>query len=423
MIFKVKKSKLEGDVLIPGSKSHTVRALVFGMLAEGKSIIINPLQSSDTLSCLSMIKSFGASVEETSDKWIVDGIGGDLSPAPDIIDVGNSGTTLYIGMGAASIADGWTFFTGDNQIRYRTADKLIASINDLGGRAFSSRSTGTPPLAVGGPLKGGTTSIEAVTSQYLSALLVAAPLGVGESTIKVPLLNEKPYVEMTLDWLDRFGIRYENNNFEEFFVPGGQNYTPFERRIPGDFSTASFFLVAAVLAGGEILINGLDFSDTQGDKAVVDILRQMGADITVAENTVCVKGGSLKGGEFDLNDIPDALPILSVAGCFAEGETRLVNVPQARQKETDRIAVMRTELEKMGARIDELPDGLVINESSLKGARVNGWYDHRVVMSLAVAGMLSGGETVIDTAESVAVTVPEFYELMKKIGGEIKSEE
>lgn len=419
MNFFVKRSTINGDAPIPGSKSHTVRALVFAALARGRSVIKSPLKSSDTLSCLKMVRGFGARVEDISGDWIVEGIRGGMKAPDDIIDVGNSGTSLYIGIGAASLADGWTFFTGDHQIRNRPADKLIESINDLGGRAFSSRSNGRPPLAVKGPITGGETTIEAVTSQYLTSLLMAAPLAAGDTRINVPLLNERPYVEMTLDWLDRLGIKYVNDDFKNFFIPGGQSYPPFERAVPADFSSAAFFLAAGALAGGEVVLKGLDFSDTQGDKAVVDILKEMGADIRIEDSSVYVKGGALKGGEFDLNAIPDALPILSVAGCFAEGETRLVNVPQARLKETDRIAVMRSELQKMGADIEERPDGLIIKHSPLKGTRVRGWDDHRVVMSLSVAGMIAEGETVIDTAESVSVTFPEFYELMRGLGAQI----
>lgn len=421
MIFVVQPSKINGSVAVPGSKSHTIRALVLALLAEGESVIREPLYSSDTLSCYTMIKKFGAIVTGEGTEWHVTGRGGELAVPDDIIDTGNSGTSLYIGLGIASTVNGVTVFTGDHQIRNRPADALIASINDLGGEAFSTRGNGKPPVVVKGRLHGGTTNIEAVTSQYLTSLLIAAPFADGDTTIRVPLLNELPYVTMTLDWLDAVGILYENKNYREFVVPGNQRIRCFNEQIAADFSSATFFLVAAAIAGGEVELRGLDFSDTQGDKEVVRILQDMGADIRLEEKKIIIRGGELRGGIFDLNPIPDALPALSVAACFAEGETRLVNVPQARLKETDRIRVMYEELRKMGAWIEELPDGLVIRRSKLKGCLLDGHADHRVVMALSVAGLAAEGESSINTAESVAITFPSFLELMSSLGATMKS--
>jgi 3-phosphoshikimate 1-carboxyvinyltransferase len=419
MIFSVKKSVLKGDAPIPGSKSHTIRALVLASLADGESEILKPLHSSDTLSCLEMIKMFGARVADIPGGWRVTGT--DCAPKipENVIDVGNSGTSLYIGMGTAALTGGAVVFTGDHQIRNRPADKLIASINDLGATAYSTRPGGKPPLVIKGRLKGGSTSVEAVTSQYLSSLLMAAPFADGDTEILVPLLYEQPYVEMTLDWLDRLGIKYANEDFRRISVPGRQRFSAFSRYVPVDFSSASFFLCAAAIAGDDVNIQGLDYTDTQGDKHIAEILKEMGASLTIKNDNTAMSARPLRGGTFDLNAMPDALPILAVTACFAEGETRLINVPQARLKETDRISVMHAELKKMGADIEELPDGLVIRKSHLKGARVNGHHDHRVVMALSVAGMNAESETVIDTAESVAVTFPEFFELMNGLGADI----
>jgi 3-phosphoshikimate 1-carboxyvinyltransferase len=419
MKFIVHPSALRGSVDIPGSKSHTIRALVMGLLAEGRSTAISPLDSSDTRSCINMIKLFGAEVSEKPGTWTIEGKGGNLSAPDNIIDVGNSGTTLYTGMGISALLEGTSIFTGDHQIRSRPADGLLRSINDLGGTAFSTRENGRPPLVIRGRIKGGRTSIEAVTSQYLSSLLIAAPLANGDTEIIVTLLNEAPYVDMTLGWMRKLGIKYGNESLRYFKIKGGQSYANFSERIPADFSSATFFLVAAAVTGSEMVLNGLDFTDTQGDKEVVNILRSMGADIEIGEKSISVRGKKLKGGTFDLNAIPDSLPALAVAGCFADGETRLVNVPQARLKETDRISVMFNELKKMGADIEERPDGLTIRKSELKGAALNGHGDHRVVMALAVAGLGSDGTTEIETAESVAVTFPNFRDLMKSTGADI----
>jgi len=420
MMFSVKGSAIHGDVKIPGSKSHTIRALAFALLAEGESVVEFPLYSSDTESCMGMVRRLGGSIAEEKDAWRVTGAGNRLPVPDDVIDVGNSGTSLYIGLGIASLIDGMTIFTGDHQIRNRPADALLSSINDLGGKARSTRGNGKPPLVIEGRIKGGRTAVEAVTSQYLSSLLIAAPLAEGETIIDVPLLNEQPYVTMTLAWLDRLGIKYVNSNYRQFTVPGGQVYRPFKAAVAADFSSATFFLVAAAICGAELNLLGLDFNDTQGDREVVNILRKMGAEVKIGERNIRIRGRELTGGVFDLNAIPDALPALAVAGCFAAGETRLVNVAQARLKETDRIRVMYEELRKLGAGVEELPDGLVVRRSELKGARVNGHHDHRVVMALSVAGLAAEGEMIVETAEAVAVTFPGFMGLMKNIGADIQ---
>jgi len=422
MIYRVKASDIGGEVVIPGSKSHTIRALTLGLLAEGESVIGSPLESSDTLSCLEMVRQLGGEVKEEENAWRIQGRGTELPPPSDVIDVGNSGTSLYVGLGVAGLIRGATVFTGDHQIRNRPSEGLLASLNDLGAEAFSTRGNGKPPVVVRGPLKGGKTSIKAVTSQYLSALLIAAPGAEGTSIIDVPLLNEKPYVTMTLDWLERSGITLENDNYRRFTVPGRQKYKTFDAHVPADFSSATFFFAAAALTGAELTLRGLDFSDSQGDKEVVDILEKMGAEVEKGERHITIRGKSLRGGTFDLNAIPDALPALAVVACFAEGETRLVNVAQARLKETDRISVMAAELKKCGADIEEMPDGLVIRKSSLTGTRVSGHHDHRIVMSLAVAALASEGEMEIDTAEAVSVTFPGFRAMMESIGAGILEE-
>lgn len=417
--FRVKPSQLSGGIDIPGSKSHTIRALAFSLLADGESLIEYPLMSSDTESCIEMIRQFGAQVREEENLWRITGSGGNVMVPDTVIDVGNSGTTLYIGIGIASLAEGYTVFTGDQQIRNRPADALLNSISDLGGEAFSTRNNGKPPLAIRGRITGGKTSIEAVTSQYLTSLLIATPLAAHDTAINVPLLNEAPYVYMTLGWLDKLGIAYKNDNLKTFFIRGGQRYQAFREYIPADFSSATFFLVSAAITGSELTLRGLDFNDTQGDKEVITVLREMGAAVAIGEKEILIRGNKLVGGTFDLNAIPDALPALAVAACCAEGETRLVNVPQARLKETDRIRVMRIELEKMGAAVEELPDGMIIRGGVLRGARVHGHGDHRVVMALSVAGLRADGETVIDTAEAVSVTFPNFMELMASLGTDI----
>lgn len=419
MKLVVKRSHLKGEIRIPSSKSQTIRALIIGTLANGESEIKNPLESSDAFACVKMCRAFGAKIEMKK-SWIVKGLGGKLEVPKNIIDVRNSGTSCRLGLGMASLCSGHTVFTGDEQTRQRPMQPLIDALNNLGGHVFSTQNNGFLPVVVQGRLKGGNTEVEGVTSQFLSSLLIASPLAKQDSKITVLNLNEKPYVEMTLGWLDKMGIEYKNKDFKEFEIKGGQSYSPFQEEISGDFSSATFFFCAGALTNSDILVTGLNMDDSQGDKNVIPLLNDLGAKVDVKSNGVEVKGGKeLKGREIDLNSMPDALPALAVLACFAEGETILKNVPQARIKETDRIAVMKTELEKMGADIEEMPDGLRIKNSRLKGTKVDGHSDHRVVMSLAVAGMMAEGVTEISTAEAVNITFPDFIKLMKSLGADM----
>jgi len=418
------RSRLRGEVRVPGSKSHTIRAVAIASLAEGESFVRAPLDSMDTRAAAAAYRCLGAEVELERDGWRVVGTAGELRVPEDVIDVGNSGVTLRTAMGSCGLLrEGMAVLTGDEQIRRRPAGPLAASLNDLGASVRSTRGGGTAPFVVGGRLRGGETSIEAFTSQYLSSLLINCPLSDGDTVIGVPVLNEAPYVEMTLDWLRRQGISFEQEDLQRFHIPGGQRYRAVDRAIPADFSSATFFLGAGALGENEIVLRGLDMSDAQGDKAVVELVREMGAEVAVGEETISVRGGELIGSEFDLNATPDALPTLAVLGCFARGTTRLLNVPQARAKETDRIAVMAAELARLGARVEELEDGLVVHESELRGAEVDGHGDHRVVMALAVAGSAIPGTTVVHGAEAAAVTYPEFVDHMVSLGAQIGREE
>ncbi len=424
-----RQSQLKGEVRIPGSKSHTIRAVAIASLAPGISTIREPLVSNDTRAAVDVYRLLGADIEvkqaeACATRWIVKGTGGELTAPENVIDVRNSGVTLRTGMGScALLREGMAVLTGDEQIRRRPAGPLAASLNDLGAKVRSTRGNGMAPFVVEGRLRGGETTIEATTSQYLSALLINCPLADGDTLIHVPLLNEAPYVEITLDWIRRHGIELEQDDLREFRIPGGQQYRPVDRAILADWSSATFFLGAGALDDNEITLRGLDMADTQGDKAIVECIREMGAEVTITEDEIHVRAGELVGREFDLNATPDALPMLAVLGCFARGTTRLVNVPQARIKETDRIAVMASELGKLGARVEELPDGIIVHESALRGAEVEGYGDHRVVMALAVAGCAIPGTTVVNGAEAAAVTYPEFADHMRSLGALIDSVE
>jgi 3-phosphoshikimate 1-carboxyvinyltransferase len=419
----VRKSRLKGTVAIPASKSHTIRAVAIASLAAGQSFIRNPLISSDTQAAVNCYRALGAKIDtDDSSLWKIVGTGGKITAPQDIIDIGNSGTTLRIAMGSATLAQSHQTinFTGDEQIQTRPVGPLINSLNDLGAKCTSVKNNGKAPVEVTGKLTGGKTSIAASTSQYLSSLLLCTPLAANDTEINVTLLNEPGYVQMTLDWLDKQHIKYENDQMLRLKISGQQSYKPFDNCIPADFSSATFFLCAAALIADEVTLLGLDFADSQPDKAAVDYLKAMGADISIGPDSVTIKAATLKGVEIDMNKTPDALPAMAVTAAFAEGTTSLVNVAQARSKETDRISAMACELKKMAIDVEELPDGLIIRQSRPKPAKLNGRSDHRIVMALSLAGLSLDGQCSIDTAEAMNVTFPDYVKLMKSIGANME---
>jgi len=419
--LRIRKSVIKGSIKIPGSKSHTIRAMVIAGLAEGESVIRAPLLAGDTLSCLRALEEMGITfVSRPGEHSLlkINGTGGRFRETGKVINVCNSGTTLRILTAVGALSDNTIRFDGDDSIRKRPMQPLLSALYDIGAKVESN--SGHAPLSISGPLKGGKTMTDGISSQFLTALLLACPLADGDTEIDIIDLHEKPYVEMTLKWLDDQNIIYTNRNFEHFTIRGRQFYKPFATTIPGDFSSATFPLVAAAVTGSKIKIEGLDFTDSQGDKRVFEIMDTMGVSISHDKNGVIVTGTPLKGMELDMNDIPDALPALAIAGCVAEGETRLLNVEQARLKESDRIRAICVELRKMGAKIHELDHGLVIEKSQLKGAEVKGYGDHRIVMALSIAGMIASGETIIrDGAESIRITYPSFVEDFIKLGADI----
>ena len=420
MIERMTPAVVDGTCQAPASKSHTIRALLIASLAEGVSRIDHPLESNDASSCIHACRALGADIVETDrEALLVTGTGGRPNAAGDPIDVGNSGTTLYLAMGVAATAAGLSRFTGDEQIRRRSAANLLAALADLGAQAYSHGGNGCAPLSVGGGIAGGATTIECPTSQYLSALLLACPLATGDCTIEVPLLWERPYVDMTLWWLDRQQIEYRRDGYERFFIPGNQSYRSFRADVPGDYSSATFLFVAAAITGGSVTVRELHDDDPQGDRAVLDMLEAMGCTVSRPRpRTIRLESpgyGSLAGGSFDLNATPDALPALAVAGAACGDPLHLGNVPQAREKETDRVAVMAQELGKLGIRTDEHRDGITVYPGAISGGRVSGHGDHRVVMALALAGLAAGDEVAIEGAEAAAITFPGFFATLRSL--------
>jgi len=421
MKWTVRESSPTGAIVIPPSKSHTIRALLVATLARGKSIVRRPLLQGDGASALRAAASMGAIIEIRDGDVFVEGVGGEYDLGTDLIDMGNSGTGLNLFCSAAALGGRERRFDGDASLRTRPVRPLLGALEQLGAAVSMEGGEGRDlPFTVRGPLMGGRATVDGISSQFVSSLLFSAPLMPRDTHLTVHNLHEQPYVEMTLWWLAGQGIEIEySKELTSYKVRGGQQYKPIDTVIPADFSSAVFAAVAAAICGATIELCGLDFSDTQGDKEVFNHLEAMGATVERGAESVKVSGGRLRGAIIDLNRTPDALPALAVAAASAEGETVFTNVAQARIKETDRIAVMTEELGKMGIAVKELPDGMVVRGGKLRGARVSSRKDHRVAMALALAGMNAEGETEIDGAEAADVTYPTFVEDFVRIGANI----
>lgn len=418
MKLRVEKTgRLEGEIRIPASKSHTIRGVIIASLARGHSELVNPLFSEDTRAIINAFRAIGTRIERNGDNLTIDGCGAEAHTPSKALDMLNSGTSTNLTIGILAALGVGGGITGDASLRSRPVDPLTRALEALGCRVRFLERDGCPPLEISGRLRGGEVEMDArKSSQYVSSLLLAAPLARGVTDLRVKNPTELPYIDMTLSWLDEQEIRYERDGYDYFKIYGGQDYSPIDKAIPADWSSAAFPICAAAVGDSDVLVKGVDVHDVQGDKAILDYLRDMGADVSLEKNGVRIRGAGLNGTSLDINATPDALPALSIIGCRAAGETRLLNVAHARVKETDRIEVMARELQKMGGDVREASDGLIIRQSDLRGAEVRGHHDHRVVMALSIAGLLADGPTTIDTAEAVAVTYPGYVESMRRLG-------
>lgn len=413
--------------MVPGSKSQSIRALILATLARGTSTLTNILESDDTDDAIRVCGQLGAKVIETTDRVVVESAGLPLYPSETVIDTGNSGITNRFVMPLLGLRKNSATpitYTCSPQMRARPSLSLVEALQQLGMSITALDQSAPFPIRVTGPLCGGQAYVSGITSQFLSALLLSLPCAEVDSEILVKDLHERPYVEMTLRWLQQQGIRYQhdqNGDVDSFQIPGNQHYNPFDIMIPGDFSSASYFIAAAALTQGHIELTGLDMQDPQGDKRLITILQEMGADIEVRDHTLIIRGGRpLNGIRVDANDIPDMVPTLAVIGTQTQTPLEIYNVRQARLKETDRIHSMTEGLRRMGIHVEEREDGMIVTPGTLTGARVRGYQDHRTVMALAVAGMLAEGTTEVDDAEATHKTFPNFVEMMQSVGAKLE---
>jgi len=419
----IRPSSLGGEISIPSSKSHTLRAILFAALAKGRSVIENLLFSPDTEAMIAACRSLGAVIRVLPNNCL-EVEGGVLHAAEDVIHVGNSGQTLRFIGAVSALVPGYTILTGDRSIRsLRPMKPLLEGIEQLGGFAVSSRGGEFAPVIIKGPLKGGTALIRGEDSQPVSALLIASAFIPYKTEIFVVNPGELPWVELTLSWFDRLGISYKHENFEKYVIPGHSVIHGFQYSVPGDWSSASYPIAAALVTNSNLVVRGVDFKDSQGDKNFILLLQEMGARIVIDQEHHCVtllSGSRLKGKRVDINPFIDAITLLPVIACFAEGRTEIIGGRAARQKESDRIHAIVTELKKMGARIEEREDGVVVEPSNLYGAKTESHADHRLGMSLAIAALGAKGNTTISGVEVVSKSFPNFFEQLQTIGAQIE---
>jgi len=424
MNVTTRPSSIHGEITVPGSKSHTIRACLFAALGTGTSIIENPLPSADCLSALRTVEQFGAKVTKKPNQWIIEGIGTKWPQPGFVIDVGDSGTLLHFITGIVATIEGYSVITGDKSICKRPIEQQLLGLRQLGAEAFTSRKNmDAPPIIIKGPIHAGCARIEGKLSQHVSGILMAGALTQGTTRIELSNPKEIPFVKMTIDWLASVGIkvRYDQERLRWLEIDGPNNFPSINRAIPSDWEGVAFPLAAAMLTSSKLTITHLDCSGSQGDAAIVDIFKQMGGNITIDPSTssLTVQGGKpLHGVTVNCSDFPDALPMLSVVAAFAQGTSCFTDIGVCRLKESDRITLMKKELEKLGAEIIEGPDFMEIHGGRpLHGGVVESYDDHRIAMAMAVCGMaLHQGNVTVKDAECCAVSFPGFFEVMNNIG-------
>ena len=409
---------IHASVRPPGSKSITNRALVCAALSEGQSTLTGALVSDDTKVMIAGLRQLGIAIEESPDgtTLVVEGCLGKPPANEAELFVGNSGTTIRFLTALATLGHGHFRLDGIARMRERPIGDLAEALKQLGAEVYCEGEHACPPVEIrASGLPGGKASIRGnISSQYLSGVLMAAPCAKQMVTIQVEgTLVSVPYVAMTLAVMKSFGIDIQAKaDFSELKIPTDQPYQGTCYEIEPDASAASYFWAAAAVTGGEVTVQGLGKSSLQGDVDFVDCLAKMGCQVGYQDNQITVTGGPLRGIDVDMNAISDTVQTLSVVALFAEGTTRIRNVPHIRHKETDRIAAVATELRKLGAQVTEHEDGLDITPGKFTGAEIATYDDHRMAMSFAIAGLVNEGVTICDPG-CTAKTYPNFFEDLK----------
>ena len=416
--------KIKAEVTVPGSKSITQRALIAAALADGESILHGPLESEDTRYTADALEQMGVTVDKLIDRWIVHGNGGQIATPDKEIFLGNNGTATRFLTSVASLGAGTFRINGDERMAERPILPLVQALEGWGVDIVSIRNNGCPPLLIkANGLSGGKTILpEGKSSQYLSSLLLVGPYARQQAELDVEgEILSLPYVIMTLAVMESFGIKVEANEaLNSYKIPRG-TYGAREYAIEGDASNASYFYAAAAVTGGEVTVPNVPVPSLQGDAAFVALLARMGCQVNKTGDGLTVSGPEeLRGITIDMGDMPDVVPTLAVVASQAKGRTTIKNIAHLRIKECDRLHVMAVELAKMGARVQELDDALIIEgkdpEAPMHGAEISTYNDHRIAMSFAVAGLAVPGVKVLGE-ECVAKSFPDFWERFQLLYG------
>ncbi|MCF8055482.1 MAG: 3-phosphoshikimate 1-carboxyvinyltransferase [Desulfocapsa sp.] len=414
-------TSVDVTIAVPGSKSLTQRALIAAALADGTSRLLGPLASEDTSYTSKALEQMGIKVERGEDVWIVHGSGGILETPAGEIFLGNNGTATRFLTSVAALGQGAFRIDGEERMRERPIGPLMEALQGWGVDITSVRGTGCPPLQLNSNgLSGGATVLpEGKSSQYLSSLLLVAPYAREATTLEVRgEVLSKPYVAMTLSVMSDFGVSPEcNEDFTFFSIPRGK-YRAMDYEIEGDASNASYFWAAAAITGGRVTVSNVPVPSLQGDAGLVPLLARMGCEISCDGGGITLQGRErLEGITVDMGDMPDVVPTLAVVAAFAHGKTVINNIAHLRIKECDRLTATLTELAKMGARVEEGDDFMVIHGDggkSLHGAEIETYKDHRMAMSFAVTGLRVAGVQI--TGEGcVAKSFPDFWERFEKL--------
>ncbi len=422
MKCKIKRSKISGQITCPPNKSYTHRAIFLASLAGKDSRVENVLLSADTKATIDACKRFGAVITPTDSSVIIKNpikIGSLKIP---VIDARNSGTTIRIASGIASLYSEEFTLTGDSSLQQRPMQPLLDALSSMGAQCSSS-TNGKPPIKIKGKIRGGEIRIPGnLSSQFISALLICAPLtekGI-DLTIEGNLVS-KPYLDVTIATMEKFGVTVQTRIPYKRYSVSPQIYKKTAFTVPIDSSSLALLLSAAVLNGGEdVTIRGGFDNLPQGDKVFIDILEQLGVEIIINDGQIKIKSPEkLKGGRFDLSNSPDLLPPLAILALCSSAPIEIFNVGHARLKETDRIAIISRELVKLGITIQERKDGMILETSqNISGADLVSEEDHRLFMAFCIAGMYVGDCTVSDP-QSVGVSYPDFIKEMNQLGAEI----
>ncbi|MCQ8876819.1 3-phosphoshikimate 1-carboxyvinyltransferase [Pseudoalteromonas shioyasakiensis] len=414
-------SCVNGSVTLPGSKSLSNRVLLLAALAQGTTVVENLLDSDDIRHMLGALKLLGVDVELNDDKTVatVHGVGGKFLTPSEPLFLGNAGTAYRPLTAVLAAVTGEYELIGEPRMEERPIGHLVDALKALGGEVTYLKHLDYPPLKItGGQINGGNVEIDgSISSQFLTALLMAAPLFNGDTTISIKgTLVSKPYIDITLDVMARFGIDVSHDNYQIFKVKGSQQYQAVERiMVEGDASSASYFVAAAAIAGGEIEIKGVGAKSVQGDIGFAKVMEQVGAQIDWYDERLVVRKGQLKGVDIDANAIPDAAMTLATVALFADGPTAIRNIYNWRVKETDRLYAMATELRKVGAEVVEGEDFIEINPpTEFNDVAIDTYDDHRIAMCFAMVAV--GGKPItINDPKCTYKTFPTFFDVLASV--------